>query len=66
MNAPARAWVALGANLGDARRALVDALAALAALPGTPPATPPAGATSTPPWRWRRHCKDRHRPVLAA
>lgn len=35
MNAPARAWVALGANLGDARRALVDALAALAALPGT-------------------------------
>lgn len=35
MNAPARAWVALGANLGDAGRALVDALAALAALPGT-------------------------------
>ncbi|TXL68669.1 2-amino-4-hydroxy-6-hydroxymethyldihydropteridine diphosphokinase [Zeimonas arvi] len=35
MNAPARAWVALGANLGDARRALVDALSALAALPGT-------------------------------
>jgi 2-amino-4-hydroxy-6-hydroxymethyldihydropteridine diphosphokinase len=35
MNAPARAWVALGANLGAARRALADALAALAALPGT-------------------------------
>jgi 2-amino-4-hydroxy-6-hydroxymethyldihydropteridine diphosphokinase len=35
MNEPARAWVALGANLGNARRALADALAALAALPGT-------------------------------
>lgn len=35
MSEPARAWVALGANLGDARRALADALAALAALPGT-------------------------------
>jgi len=35
MKAPARAWIALGANLGDARRALTGALAALAALPGT-------------------------------
>lgn len=30
-----RAWVGLGANLGDARQALVAALAALAALPRT-------------------------------
>ncbi|MCM5570557.1 2-amino-4-hydroxy-6-hydroxymethyldihydropteridine diphosphokinase [Burkholderiaceae bacterium FT117] len=35
MESPARAWVALGANLGDACRALSVALAALAALPGT-------------------------------
>jgi len=35
MSAPVRAWVALGANLGEARRALAEALAALAALPGT-------------------------------
>lgn len=32
---PASAWVGLGANLGDARAALCDAVRALAALPGT-------------------------------
>jgi 2-amino-4-hydroxy-6-hydroxymethyldihydropteridine diphosphokinase len=35
MSAPVRAWVALGANLGDARHALAAALAALAGLPDT-------------------------------
>lgn len=35
MSAPVRAWVALGANLGDARHAMAGALAALADLPGT-------------------------------
>lgn len=32
--APVRAYVALGANLGDARQAVLDAFADLAALPG--------------------------------
>ncbi|HRO61633.1 MAG TPA: 2-amino-4-hydroxy-6-hydroxymethyldihydropteridine diphosphokinase, partial [Burkholderiaceae bacterium] len=35
MNEAARAWVGLGANLGDARRALREALVSVAALPGT-------------------------------
>lgn len=35
MRDPVVAYVGLGANLGDAQRALRDALAALAALPGT-------------------------------
>lgn len=35
MTTPVRAWVGLGANLGDARRALESAFEALAQLPGT-------------------------------
>lgn len=35
MNANNRAWIALGANLGDAQGALTEALAALARLPNT-------------------------------
>ena len=35
MTGPARAWIGLGANLGETRRALCEALAAIAALPDT-------------------------------
>lgn len=35
MRAPVRAFIGVGANLGDARRAVLDAIAALDRLPGT-------------------------------